>query len=135
MQYQLYILNVCTLKCDCCCRQLQTWVFIWDTRFFMELHGFLCGIDTVSGPIRLHHLLQVWSKCTYIYSSTCILFVVCILLYVPSIMHILYVQWFALCSWLYTGTSILTTIIFVESKLDIKVSLLFGAFNIFIIVS
>ena len=27
--------------------------------FFMELHGFLCGIDDVSGPIRLHHLLQV----------------------------------------------------------------------------
>ena len=25
--------------------------------FFMELHGFLCGIDDVSGPIRLHHLL------------------------------------------------------------------------------
>ena len=27
--------------------------------FFMELHGFLCGIEDVSGPIRLHHLLQV----------------------------------------------------------------------------
>ena len=28
-------------------------------KVFMELHGFLCGIDDVSGPIRLHHLLQV----------------------------------------------------------------------------
>ena len=28
----------------------------------MELHGFLCGIDDVSGPIRLHHLLQVGSN-------------------------------------------------------------------------
>ena len=44
-----------------------------------------------------------------------------------QVMHVLYVQWFTLCSWLYTGTSILTTIIFVDSKLDIKVSFLFGA--------
>ena len=27
--------------------------------FFMELHGFLCGIKDVSGPVRLYHLLQV----------------------------------------------------------------------------
>ena len=27
--------------------------------FYTELHGFLCGVDDVSGPIRLHHLLQV----------------------------------------------------------------------------
>ena len=28
-------------------------------KVFYELHGFLCGIDDVSGPIKLHHLLQV----------------------------------------------------------------------------
>ena len=27
--------------------------------FFMELHGFLCRIDAVSRPVRLHYLLQV----------------------------------------------------------------------------
>ena len=28
--------------------------FLWS-----YIYGFLCGIDDVSGPIRLHHLLQV----------------------------------------------------------------------------
>ena len=43
---------------------------LWGIRFFMELHGFLCGIDDVSGPIRLHHLLQVWSKKDRYYNLT-----------------------------------------------------------------
>ena len=34
-------------------------VYVRYKVFFMELHGFLCGIDDVSGPIRLHHLLQI----------------------------------------------------------------------------
>ena len=79
-----------------------------------------------------------------IFYSWLVLFVVCILLYVSSntctvcVMVFVYMIVYSyniiakgthLCSWLYTGTSILTTIIFVESKLDIKVSFLFGAFT------